>query len=46
MRDFHRTALADPCFEAEECRKRKFAWRLPRPSDDVTAILTANIGLE
>lgn len=40
------TAIADPCFEAEETTKRKFGWRLPVPQDDVTCLLTANIGLE
>ncbi len=39
-------ALSAPCFEPEETTKRKFAWRLPPPQDDLTAILTANIGLE
>lgn len=39
-------AIKDPCFEAEETTKLKFGWRLPKPQDNVTALLTANIGLE
>ena len=39
-------AYTDPCFEAEECTKEKFRWRLLAPMDHVTVVLTANIGLE
>ena len=46
MNHQQRVALGDPCFEAEETTKPKFRWRMPPPQDDVSCILTANIGLE
>ena len=36
-------ALAHPCFEAEQCAHSRFGWRV---TNDLTAILTVNIGLE
>jgi hypothetical protein len=39
-------ALRDPCFLGEETYKPKFGRRLLVPRDDVTVILTMNIGDE
>jgi hypothetical protein len=39
-----KTALRNPCFEAEEVRDPAFGWRAIDPT--ITAILTLNIGLE
>lgn len=40
------TAFRYPCFEAEETTHRRFARRLPFPLDDVSVILTLNVGME
>lgn len=46
MNDLLRTALADPCYEAEETAASKFNRRMDPPNDHLTVVLTANIGLE
>ena len=46
MRNHHKIAFTQPCFEPEDCVPNAFAKRLPRPNDDVTVNITLNIGLE
>lgn len=39
-------AFRNPCFHPEECSDRRFTRRLPPPFDDVSIILTLNVGME
>lgn len=46
MNTMQKIAITTPCFDARQCAERRYGRRLRPPNDDVSAILTFNVGLE